>query len=342
MPGASAVSFSGGAVVAWAVKGLFSCGRATGRLAAAVALALLAASALAPLPALAKNAVILNSDDDSLSIIDTGTYKEISRSYIGRAPHHLMLTPDGEHLIIAVAGGNELVFIDRASGQIKLRREASDPYQVGFSPDAKWFVATSLRLDRIDIYDGKDYRLVHRLPAPTMPSHIGFSPDSSTAYITLQGTNNLIAIDLASGKPVWVAPVGRQPAGVLVRPSGTVLVAIMGSDHIVEIDPKDGKIVRRIQTGRGAHNFLLSQDKKVLYVSNRVAGTISVLDAESLAVTATMPAPGGPDDMALSADGQELCVTGRWRASVNVIDRAAGTLKATIPVGRSPHGIFVW
>src|SRR5678815_2706828 len=175
-----------------------------------------------------------------------------------------------------------------------------DRYQVGFSPDAKWFVATSLRLDRIDIYDGKDYKLVHRLPAPTTPSHIGFSPDSSTAYVTLQGTNRLMAIDLASGKPIWIAPVGRQPAGVLVRPSGNVLVAIMGSDHIAEVDPQDGKVLRRVQTGRGAHNFLLSPDGKVLYVSNRVAGSITALDAETLTVKSVFAAPGGPDDMAFS------------------------------------------
>lgn len=325
--------------MAWAVKGLLSCGRPTGRLLAAL---VLAAGVWCAAPATAKNAVILNSDDDSVSIIDTASYKEISRSYIGRAPHHLMLTPDGQHLIVAVAGGNQLIFIERGSGKVVQRLEASDPYQIGFSPDAKWLVATSLRLDRIDVYDGKDYRLVHRLPARRTPSHIGFSPDSSTAYVTLQGSNSLMAVDLASGKPIWTAPVGPQPAGVLVRPSGTVLVGIMGSDHIAEVDPKDGKVLRRIQTGRGAHNFLLSRDGKVLYVSNRVAGSITALDAETLTVTAVMPAPGGPDDMAWSPDGEELWVTGRWRASVNVIDRAAGTLKATIPVGRSPHGIFVW
>jgi YVTN family beta-propeller protein len=307
------------------------------RLVAALLLAVATAG-----PGWAKNAVILNSDDDSMSVIDTATYRETARTYIGRSPHHLMPTPDGQQLIIATAGGNELVFIDPASAAVKQRREASDPYQLGFSPDAKWLVAASLRLDRIDIYDGKDYRLVHRLPAPTMPSHIGFSPDSSTAYVTLQGTNSLIAIDLVSGKPVWTAPVGRQPAGVLVRPSGTVLVGIMGSDHIVEVDPRDGKVLRRVTTGRGAHNFLLSPDKKVLYVSNRVAGTISTLDADTLEVTGTMQAPGGPDDMAVTADGQELWVTGRWRASVNVIDRTSGVLKARIPVGRSPHGIILY
>lgn len=290
-------------------------------------------------PTVSKHAIVLNSDDDSLSIIDTATYKELSRNYIGRAPHHLMATPDGRSLILAMAGGDELVFIDRATGEIQQRRQVSDPYQIGFSPDGKWFVANSLRLDRIDIYDGATYRLIHRLPAATMPSHIGFSPDSATLYVTLQGTNNLIAIDLASGNPKWTVNVGRQPAGVLVRPSGTILVAIMGTDHFIEVDPKDGGIGRLIRTAGGTHNFVLSPDGKTLYVSNRVAGTISVLDAETLAITGTLAAPGGPDDMALTADGRELWATGRWRAAVYVIDRATGALKTTIPVGRSPHGI---
>jgi YVTN family beta-propeller protein len=304
-------------------------------------LAIVVLAGATSVPALAKDAVILNSDDDSLSVIDTSTYKETSRTHIGRSPHHLIATPDGKSLIVAMAGGDELVFIDRATGMIKERLAASDPYQIAFSPDAKWFVTNSLRLDRIDIYDGKDHRLVHRLPAPTMPSHIGFSPDSSTVYVTLQGTNNLIAIDLASGEPRWTAPVGRQPAGVWVRPSGTILVGIMGSDHIAEVDPLDGSVIRRVRTGHGAHNFLLSPDGTTLYVSNRVAGTISTLDAATLAITGTMTAPGGPDDMALTRDGQELWVTRRWRASVDVIDRATGTLKTMIPVGRSPHGIFL-
>jgi len=287
-------------------------------------------------------AVILNSDDDSLSVIDTASYRETSRTYIGRSPHHLMPTPDGKTLILAMAAGNELVFIDRATGNVRERLPASDPYQIGFSPDGKWFVATSLRLDRVDIYDGSNYQLKYRLPAPSMPSHMGFSPDSRSVYISLQGTGQLIAIDLASGKPLWTVPVGRQPAGVFVRPSGTILVANMGSDHIAEVSPQDGSILQRIRTGRGAHNFLLSPDGKTLYVSNRVAGTISLLDPATLAVTGTFVAPGGPDDMAISANGQELWVTGRWRASVNVIDRSTGAVKTTIPVGRSPHGIFVY
>jgi YVTN family beta-propeller protein len=241
-----------------------------------------------------------------------------------------------------MSGGNELAFIDRTTGAINHRVEASDPYQIGFSPDAKWFVSASLRLDRIDIYDAATFRVVHRLPAPTMPSHIAFSRDSRFVYVTLQGSNSLIAIELESGKVLWTVPIGRQPAGVTTRAGGTLLVALTGADYFAEVQPSDGSVIRKVRTGIGTHNFLFTPDGKTLYVSNRIAGTISVLDADTLTVTNTITAPGGPDDMVLSPNGSELWATGRWRASVDVIGLASGTLKMTIPVGRSPHGIFIY
>jgi YVTN family beta-propeller protein len=289
----------------------------------------------------ASTAVVLDSDDDSLSVVTSDGYHEVSRVHVGRAPHHLIVSPDGRTLLIAMSAGNELVFVDRSTGVEAKRIEASDPYQIGFSPDGKWFVAASLRLDRIDIYDANNFQVVHRLPAATMPSHIAFSRDSGTVFVTLQGTGSLVAIDLAAGKALWTVPIGSTPAGIITRPTGTLLAGIMGSDYIAEIDPHDGHIIQKIHTGNGAHNFLASPDGKTLYVTNRVAGTISVLDAGTLAITATLTAPGGPDDMALSPDGKELWVTDRWHASVGVIELASGTLK-TIPVGRSPHGIFVY
>jgi YVTN family beta-propeller protein len=290
----------------------------------------------------ATTAVVLNSDDDTISVIDSGDYREVARLHIGRGPHHLIATPDARTLIIAMSGSNELVLIDRATGIEKQRITASDPYQLGFSPGGKWFVTASIRLDRIDIYDATTYQLVHRLPAPSMPSHIAFSPDGAAVFVTLQGTGSVISVDLASGKVNWTAPVGPTPAGIITRPGGTLLVGVMGADYVAEIDPQNGNVIRRVTTGPGAHNFLASADGKTLYVSNRVAGTISVLDAATLDLTGTLQAPGGPDDMAMSPDGQELWVTGRWHAWVDVIELASGALRTSIPVGRSPHGIFVY
>ncbi|MBW8066755.1 MAG: YncE family protein, partial [Ferrovum sp.] len=143
--------------------------------------------------------IVLNSGEGTITRIDRQTYQPIDHFYVGREPHHLMSLPDNSALIVADAVSNDLVFLDPKTGDI-LRRltRISDPYQIGFSPDKHWFVANSLRLDRVDVYDARDFHLVKRFELASMPSHMAFSPDSSTVFVTLQGSDQLAAIDLRS------------------------------------------------------------------------------------------------------------------------------------------------
>ena len=87
-------------------------------------------------------AVILNSGEGTVSLIDRKTYEVVKRYPIGKEPHHLMITPDDKELIVANASSNELVFLDPVTGVEKRRvKRISDPYQLGFSPDHKWFLS---------------------------------------------------------------------------------------------------------------------------------------------------------------------------------------------------------
>lgn len=98
--------------------------------------------------ALANAAVVLNSRDATVSLLDQATQKELSTFPVGKEPHHLMAAPDNKSLIVANSVGDELVFLDPVSGQIQRRiPNIADPYQIGFSPDQKWFVSNSLRLN---------------------------------------------------------------------------------------------------------------------------------------------------------------------------------------------------
>src|SRR5262249_47353196 len=157
--------------------------------------------------------------------------------------------------------------------------------------------------NQVDVYDGATYQLLRRFPLASMPSHLAFAPESGTVYVTLQGTDRLAAIDLQRMAVGWNQPVGKTPAGGLWL-RGRPLVANMGTDHLAEVDPADGRILRRIVTGKGAHNLFLSPDGKVLWVNNRVAGTTVALDAATLQPIRSYAIPGGPDDIAFSADGR--------------------------------------
>ena len=78
----------------------------------------------------------------------------------------------------------------------------------------------------------------------------------------------------------------------------------MGTDYVAVVDPADGRVLRHIVTGKGAHNLFLSPDGKLIWVNNRVAGTTESLDAATLQPIRTYHIPGGPDDIAFAPDGR--------------------------------------
>ena len=300
---------------------------------------LLAAAMAQPAPALATGAVlVMNSNDATLSVIDLATQRELRRIPVLREPHHFALTPDGRDLLVGDTVGNALFDLDPATFATRRQIPVSDPYQLGFSPDAKYLVVNGLARAQVDVYDAGTYHLEKRFKLASMPSHLAFAPDSSAVFVSLQGTGKLAAIDLRTMQVRWDSAVGPAPAGVLWQ-NGQVLVAIMGSDDVAVVNPADGHVEKRIRTGRGAHQLFRSPDGKLIYVNNRVEGTSVVLDAATLKPVRTYKLPGGPDDIQFAPDGR-LWFTLRFVNKVAVLDPATGNYQ-TIEVGRSPHGIYL-
>ena len=289
-------------------------------------------------------AIVLDSGEDAVSLVDRKTFREISRFPVGKEPHHLMSTPDDRYLIVANAVSNDLVFLSPETGQIeKTVKNISDPYQLGFSPDKQWFVSVSLRLDRVDVYHADTFELAGRIPLGKAPSHLAFNHDSSIVFVTLQDSNELAAIDLATQKLMWRIKIGKTPAGVWMTPDDKLLLvgtSVMGEDYVQAIDWRTKKTLSKIVTGNGAHNFLPEGDATHVFVSNRVAGSVCRLNEKTLGNEGCFPVPGGPDCMELSSDGTELWVTSRWTKTVNVVDLRTQKIEHVIRVGRSPHGVY--
>jgi YVTN family beta-propeller protein len=282
--------------------------------------------------------LVMNSGEASLSIIDMAGQRELKRIPALREPHHVMLTPDRKELLVGDTVANEMLALDPATFEIRRRIPVADPYQLGFSPDGKYLVLNGLARNQVDIHEAGSYRLVKRFPLKSMPSHMDFSPDSATVFISLQGTGKLAALDLRGMTVRWTADVGPAPAGVMWH-NGRVLVANMGADNVAVVDPATGKVERRIRTGKGAHQLFPAPDGKTIYVNNRIDGTSTLLDAATLNPIRTYKLPGGPDDIVFAPDGK-VWFTLRFVHKVAVLDPASGDF-TTIDVGRSPHGIFL-
>jgi YVTN family beta-propeller protein len=292
-----------------------------------------------------KLAIVLNSADASVSLIDMPTRKVIKTVPVGKEPHHLMITPDQKTLLIANAAGNDVQLMNPVNGELTGKiPEIIDPYQIGYSPNHKWFIANGNRLDRVDIYmaDGANLKLAKTMKLSKTPSHIAYTSDSKIAFISLQDSSELAAIDLATQTLLWKMPTGNTPAGLWMTPGDQyLLVGITGEDNVQVIDWKNRKEVKRILTGKGAHNFRPLGDKRQVFVSNRIASSISLINMQTLEKVGNITGlPSGPDDMEITPDGKTMWVTFRFAKKVGVIDIPSMKLIATIPVGKSPHGVF--
>lgn len=81
--------------------------------------------------------------------------------------------------------------------------------------------------------------------------------------------------------------------------------------------------------------------KVALYVTNRSDNTVSVIDAATNAVTATVPVGATPFLLKATPDGKHVYVTNSDSSNVSVIDTATNNVVTTIPVGANPAGIVI-
>jgi YVTN family beta-propeller protein len=303
------------------------------------------APAVATAPAVTGSPVfVLNSMDATISVIDPKTWQVTKKIDTGKEPHHFYLSPDSKSLIVANAAGDSLTFLDPRTAQVqRVVRDIRDPYHLRFSPDMKWFVTAANRLDHIDLYEWQNNApvLKKRVRTGKTPSHLWINSKSTVLYATMQDSNELVAIDLATQSITWRIKTGRQPADIYgTSDDKTLLVGLTGSDgvQVFDVSGATPKLTQQITTGKGAHAFRSAGDKRHVYLSNRIANTINKIDLTTLKVVATYPGGSGADCMEVM--GGRLLVTSRWEKKLTVIDLASGKIERQIPVGKSPHGVW--
>jgi YVTN family beta-propeller protein len=243
--------------------------------------------------------------------------------------------------------GNSLTPIDPKTGAPGQAVAVDDPYNMYFTPDGHYAVVMAERLRRIDFRDAHTMALYHSLSVPECAgvNHADYTADGRYMLVSCEFGSAMIVLDVAHQRVIKTVPLpaGASPQDVKLSPNGRIFyVADLNYGGLWEIDARSLHHVGFITTGAGAHGLYPSRDATRLYVSNRSAGTVSVLNFATNRVVATWSIPGGSPDMGgVSANGEVLWLSGRYDAAVYAIDTRTGTVITRIPVGLGPHGLCV-
>jgi YVTN family beta-propeller protein len=316
-----------------------------------------------------------NTLSNTVQLIDPRTHRVVGRFATGSEPQHVVPSWDLRTLWVNDAMGNDLVPIDARTGRPGKRLAVEDPYNLYFTPDGAQALVMAERLRRIDVRDAHTMRLQRSLRVPCEGvNHADFSADGSFFLASCEFSGELLVVDRSarrirkvidlnrirtpgatspeearhlhgSPKQQLVPGASAMPQDVRLTPDGRwFLAADMLRNGVWVVDARTLRYARFLPTGLGAHGIYPSRDATRLYVSNRDAGSVSVLDARTLEQLALWKVPGGgsPDMGGVSADGRELWLSGRYHAEVYVFDTASGRLTHRIPVDSGPHGLCVW
>lgn len=289
-----------------------------------------------------------NSDSNTLDVIDQRTFRIVGHYAVGRLPQHVVPSYDLRTLYVTNDLGNSLTAIDPKTGKPGRTIPVDDPYNMYFTPDGRYAMVIAEALHRIDFRDAHTFKLHRTLPVPCSGAdHLDFSADGRYAIVSCEFSGEMLKVDVPSQRLVGTLKLrsGAAPQDVKLSPDGKVFyVADMNSNGVWLLDGERLRVLRFMRTGMGAHGLYPSRDARYLYVTNRMAGSISVVSFATRRIVKTWRIPGGgsPDMGNIDASGKVLWLSGRYHAEVYAISTKDGRLLARIPVGRGPHGLCVW
>jgi YVTN family beta-propeller protein len=288
-----------------------------------------------------------NTMSDTVDVIDQRTFKVVSSIPVGRLPQHVTPSWDLRTLWVSNDKGNTLTAIDPRTSKVRRTVKVRDPYNLYFTPDGRRAIVVAEALQRLDFRDPQTMALRKSLPVRCAGvDHMDYTADGRTALVSCEFSGQMVVVDLAHERVLRYLPLAptAMPQDVKLSPNGRrFYVADMASGGVWTIDART--LHRRFRaTGKGAHGLYVSRNSRVLFVSNRDEGTISVLGANTGRHLHKWHLPGGgsPDMGGVSASGRVLWLSGRYNGVVYAIDTHTGKLLHRIAVGKGPHGMAVW
>ena len=289
-----------------------------------------------------------NSKSNSVTVIDAVTYQVIGSFRVGHLPQHVTPSYDLKTLWVLNDKGNSLTRVDPATGKPDGTIPVSDPYNMYYTPDGKYAIVVAERRQQLNFLDAASMKLYHSLSVPCKGvDHMDFSADGRYLIASCEFGMAVIKVGITQQEFLGRMPLELHgmPQDVKLSPDGTVFyVADMKAGGVHLVDGENLRQIGFVPTGKGTHGLYVSRDSRLLYVSNRGEGSVSVIDFATRNVIRKWQFPGkaSPDMGGVSADGKVLWLSGRFNSEVYAIDTSDGKLLARIPVGREPHGLCVY
>ncbi|MFO0958366.1 MAG: YncE family protein [Isosphaeraceae bacterium] len=256
---------------------------------------------------------------------------------------------DGPTLLLVDRDGGQLVVVDPVGKAVLGRVPTGEaPHEVAASADGKLaFVANygtqqtpGRSISIIDIAARKELR---RLDLGALRRPHGLAVVEGKVYFTAEANRVLGRLDPMAGPADVVDRIiglGQDLSHMVVAsPDGSALyTANMGSNSITGVDRRTGRL-NTVAVAKQPEGIGISPDGKEVWAGSRAAGEITVVDAGSLEVKATIEIACPAYRLLFTPDGRHVLIPDMGSGSLVVVDPASRKVAKVIDVGGAAGGV---
>lgn len=237
-------------------------------------------------------AYVVNNFSGTVSCIDLSTNTVIATIFVGASPYGVAVSPDGSTVYVTNQSGNSISVISTSTNMVSAAISGlSGPKGIAITPDGNFAYVANFTGSNVRVVDTHTNTLLPvSIPVGSGPIGVAITPDGRFVYVSDSGGPSINMIDTTDNMVVDTFPVGSNPSALAITPNGKHLYEA-NSSSVGVFETIDNTLVVGIGLPSPA-GLAITSDGTLVYVTNDVDNSISIIDTSTNEEIGTITGPG--------------------------------------------------
>lgn len=181
---------------------------------------------------------------------------------------------------------------------------------------------------------------VKNVTVGSYPQGMAYDPAISTMFVTVQGPNRLVAVNLSSMNVSYSLPLRFGPFGIVYDSgNGFIYFTYQSAGLISVYNPSDMKFVSNITAGGSPYELSYSRTTGSVFVTDNGLMRVDVINDSTQNLIKKIKVGQDPTGISYDSETGIVAVANTYSSNVTLISSAADRVVQNLQVGLQPYSI---